>query len=279
MPTRTYAASVAGLPVRDPPPLRSPKDSSEIPSDDDMGFNDPQNIIYVNLKAKDLTDPKWTERINYLTQMLQLTHQLATIQTGIQVKDRKAEGVLPDDMSDASQWKRSEYRHKVMDTYFKDGVYTWCYSPQETEVEKHISVDKTNFHWELLKDMLAGIIVPGPIESSLEAIFKGITDTILKTEVTTDKRSFWSLVQVFTYDAVQDKLNGSLRNITYTLSQDMKEVTVGKASHTSIQVDFAFSQCDFSFNESTWDSVKEKVNQYIISTGIGNITDPPKVDV
>jgi hypothetical protein len=57
--------------------------------------------------------------------MLRLTQQLATIHAGIQVKQRKAEGSLPADDSDASRWKRSQYRARVLETYFQDGVYPW----------------------------------------------------------------------------------------------------------------------------------------------------------
>lgn len=58
--------------------------------------------------------------------MLRLTHQLAVIHCGIQVNRRKKEGLLPGDDSDDSRWKRSQYRARVVDTYFNDGVYPWC---------------------------------------------------------------------------------------------------------------------------------------------------------
>lgn len=113
---------VADIPI-DKPPTKAPL-RAEIPSDDDMGFNDPQNVLYVNMEGKDIP-ARFKARIAELEQMLQLTHQLATIHAGIQVKQRKADGSLPNDDSEDSQWKRSQYRARVLETYFKDGVYSW----------------------------------------------------------------------------------------------------------------------------------------------------------
>ncbi|PIG87837.1 hypothetical protein AARAC_009859 [Aspergillus arachidicola] len=102
-----------------------PYKRSAILDDDDMGFNGPQNIEYVNMEGVGLP-ARFKERIDELEQMLQLTHQRATIHAGIQVRDRKAEGALPRDDSDSSRWKRSQYRARVLDTYFEGGVYPWC---------------------------------------------------------------------------------------------------------------------------------------------------------
>lgn len=118
---------VAELPI-DRPSFRAPA-KNEIPSDDDMGFNDPDNILYVNMEAPGLGQ-RFKERMEELEQMLQLTHQLATIHAGIQVRRRKEEGALPTDDSDDSRWRRSQYRSRVMDVYFNDGVYPWYVAAQ-----------------------------------------------------------------------------------------------------------------------------------------------------
>lgn len=211
---------VESLPI-DKPSYKAPR-SNEIPSDDDMGLNDPDNILYVNMEAAGLGQ-RFKERMEELEQMLQLTHQIATIHTGIQVKRRKEEGQLPTDDSDESKWRRSTYRTRVMDTYFKDGIYPWyvthmhklaakltgmyrMYSPASNSVHKQISVEKSRFHWELLTAMLAGIVLPRPLAASLEAIFQGISQTIKETSFTSEKRAFWSILQVYTYDEVRDDL-------------------------------------------------------------------------
>lgn len=116
--------SVAHLPIGKPPSLKTPHNKADIPSEDDMGFFDPDNILYINMEAPGVAE-RFKERIKELEQMLLLTQQLATIHAGIQVRDRKAEGSLPSDDSKDSQWKRSQYRTRVLDTYFKDGVYAW----------------------------------------------------------------------------------------------------------------------------------------------------------
>lgn len=82
------------------------------------------------------------------------------------------------------------------------------YSPHFSTVDKQIDVEKKQFHWELLFNILAGIVLPRPLVSSLEAIFKGIGDTIQKSRFTGDRRSFWNMLQVYTYDPVRDDLRG-----------------------------------------------------------------------
>ncbi|PMB68531.1 hypothetical protein BM221_005110 [Beauveria bassiana] len=111
------------LPIDKPPSFRAPQ-HGEVPSEDDMGFNDPQNILYTNLQGEGLSE-RFRERLAELEQMLQLTHQLVTIHCGIQVKRRKEEGVLPSDASEESEWRRAAYRVRVMETYFQDGIYPW----------------------------------------------------------------------------------------------------------------------------------------------------------
>jgi hypothetical protein len=128
MASTTQWPNVADLPIGKPP-THAPRNSSDIPSDDDMGFNDPDNVLYINMTGPDLGE-RFKDRIDELEQMLQLTHQLATIHAGIQVKQRKEEGSLPTDDSKDSSWRRSQYRARVLDTYFQDGIYTWCVHAQ-----------------------------------------------------------------------------------------------------------------------------------------------------
>lgn len=123
MASTTKWPDVREIPI-DKPPNRAPR-NQEIPYDDDMGFNDPANVLYVNMTGPDL-GVKFKDRIDELTQMLQLTHQLATIHAGIQVKRRKAAGELPTDRSNASGWIRAQYRARVLDHYFNNGTYAWC---------------------------------------------------------------------------------------------------------------------------------------------------------
>ncbi|GAB0133125.1 mitochondrial chaperone DnaJ homeolog p [Epichloe bromicola] len=268
---------VVTLPIDKPPTTAPHKLESEIPSDDDMRFNDPENILYVNLTGPDVA--KFKDRIDELQEMLQLTHQLATIHAGIQVMRRKAEGKLPTDDSQESGQRRSECRFRVLDTYSKDDVYTWMYSPQSTQVSKVVNIKKSKFHWKILADMLEGMVIPRPLAATIEKIFKSVGDTINETEYTRDGHNFWSMLQVYTYDKNRDELRASLRNITYSLSQDMYMVTKNKSSMTTINDNWDFGITNFSFNETTWKTVKSAVSKYIDDTGIHNIENPPSVPV
>lgn len=116
-------ATVADIPIEKPPQLGLPLDGK--PDDDDLGFNDPHNIIFINMKSAGL-GARLKDDIQEHEKMLQLTHQLAMIHSGIQVKKRKQDGSLPADHSDDSRWKRSQYRARVIEAYLNDGVYPWC---------------------------------------------------------------------------------------------------------------------------------------------------------
>ncbi|KAM3497329.1 hypothetical protein MY10362_009317 [Beauveria mimosiformis] len=195
---------MADLPIDRPPSLHLLK-QEDIPSDDEIGFNDPQNIAYVTLHAEGLSE-RFRERMAELEQMLLLTHQLVTIHTGTQVKRRVAEGVLPSDGSEESEWKRAAYRVRVMENYFQDGVYPWLVSPGGFSRTQAVSVQKNMFHWELLSQWLGGILFPRPIAASLEAIIQSIGETIRNTRDTSTNRTFLGLLQVFTYDEIRDDL-------------------------------------------------------------------------
>ncbi|OAA33981.1 hypothetical protein BBO_09372 [Beauveria brongniartii RCEF 3172] len=268
---------MADLPIDRPPSLHLVK-QEDIPSDDDMGLNDPQNIAYVTLHAEDLPE-RFRERVAELEQMLLLTHQLVTIHTGTQVKRRMEEGVLPSDSSEESVWRRAAYRVRVMENYFADGVYPWLFSRGGSIHTQAVSVEKTRFHWELLSRWLAGIVLPRPIAASLEAIFLSIGETIQNTRDTSTNRTFLGLLQVFTYDEVRDDIRASYRGINYTLDQQVHEVVHRKSSQTLIEAAPTFIQADYAFNEHTWNAMKSEVEKYIIETGIGNIRDPPSVPV
>lgn len=59
----------------------------------------------------------------------------------------------------------------------------------------------------------------------------------------------------------------------------MYTVSRTKSSQTTINVEFAFDQTNFSFNERTWKSMQDEVERYIKEIGSGNIRDPPNVPV
>ncbi|GJN76051.1 hypothetical protein PLICBS_010162 [Purpureocillium lilacinum] len=45
-----------------------------------------------------------------------------------------------------------------------------------------------------------------------------------ETNYTAGGRSFWTLLQIYTYDEIRDDLRLSLRNIVYTVDQEMYRV-------------------------------------------------------
>ncbi|KAH8715578.1 hypothetical protein HC256_004385 [Beauveria bassiana] len=187
---------MTNLPIDNPPTLSS---RSDVPSDEDIGFNDPWNIVFVNMEAEGLPE-RLKERQTELETMLLLTHQLVTIHCGIQVKNRKAEGQLPADGSGASQWERAAYRVKVLKTYFQNGIYPWLvYSGQHNTAEQ-IVTERNQFHWRLLANMLSGITVPRPVATSLEVVFQRVSSTIKETENAPSSQPFLGLIQAITYD-------------------------------------------------------------------------------
>ncbi|EEP81172.1 predicted protein [Uncinocarpus reesii 1704] len=242
-----------------------------------MGEGDPPTVIYVNFTSKKIPE-KFNARVKELDSMMKLTHQWLDTHAGLQVKARKAEGEIASDDSPEAKWKRSDYRIKVVDTYLTENC-SWVYTPRSEKYTKSIKARKVDFHFELVKNVLAGLIVPTSLTQQLEAIFKGISDTVMKTQHTAEKRAVWSLIQVYTYDEMRDDVRCSLRCISYSIDQDMKKIIVGKASYESISLDFSYLNGDYHFNEDTWKEVKSEVNQFITGRAVKQIRDTTKVPV
>jgi hypothetical protein len=269
--TDDWILTVAGIPVLLPPP-GVPYDSDDQPSPEDMGINDPNSIIYVNLRAKNVPE-KFNERLKQLESMLNLTHQWLDIHAGIQTGRRKKEGQLPSDSSDESSWKRSDYRVKVVDTLLSENC-AWIYNPHREDYSKYINVRKASFHLELLTNMIAGLALPTGIQERLEAGFKALGDLIVQTQTTSEHRAVWTLFHVFTYDSARDAMNASLRNINYSISQEMKNVAVGKAHIDYVDINFSFFQRDYNFNEDTWNHVKPEIEKFINDIATDQVRNP-----
>ncbi|KNG83017.1 hypothetical protein ANOM_009586 [Aspergillus nomiae NRRL 13137] len=266
------------LPIGKPPRMDPGMTPGEIPSDDDMGFNDPQNLIWINMVGRDISE-RFRDRIEEFKHRLRLTHQFATIHAGIQVMQRKAEGTLPTDNSDSSRWKRSQYRARVLESYFQDGIYPWINPSHQETVSEKVNVEKRSFHSVLVNTMLIGISHVGLLSPPLEDIIKGVADTISKTEFTPKQQSFWGMLQVLEYDEMRDDLRVSIRNITYTLNQEMYKVIKGKDALSQINVECDLGRNDFKYNERTWKMLQPDVEQYIKDAGIDKIEDPPTVQL
>ncbi|KAB8254411.1 hypothetical protein BDV32DRAFT_142898 [Aspergillus pseudonomiae] len=250
----------------------------EIPSDDDMGFNDPQNLIWINMMGRNISE-RFRDRIEEFKDMLRLTHQWATIHAGIQVMQRKAEGTLPTDNSDSSRWKRSQYRARVLETYFQVGIYPWINPSQHETVSEKVDVEKQSFHAALVNTMLKGISRVGSLSPPLERIVKGVADTISGTEFTPKQQSFWCMLQVLEYDEMRDELRISIRNITYTLDQEMYKVIKGKGALSQINVECDLGRNSFEYSERAWKMLQSEVERYIKDTGIDKIEDPLTVQL
>ncbi|KAF7861495.1 hypothetical protein EAF04_008058 [Stromatinia cepivora] len=272
-----WLVSVAEIPVYTNAVRGASAGGDETPSKEDMGSDDPQNIIYASFKSKKIPD-KFKDRVDKLEQMMKLTQQWLDTHAGIQVKGRKKENALPSGMDEDSRWKRSIYRVKVVDHYLTN-MATWIYNPRGELYRKHIETKKVDFHMQLIQSILTGLIVPTQLHTELEKIFKGISDTIAQTQNTSEGRVFWSLIQVFTYDEMRDDVRASLRCITYNLTQDMSKIVVGKASYEKITVDFYYNYGDYDFNEKTWSELEPEVNSFIIGLGKEQIRDTTKIPV
>ncbi|KAE8402891.1 hypothetical protein BDV37DRAFT_284217 [Aspergillus pseudonomiae] len=262
------------LPIGKPPGMTP----GEIPNDDDMGFNDPQNLIWINMMGSGISE-RFRDRIEEFKDMLRLTHQMATIHAGIQVMQRKAEGTLPTDNSDSSRWKRSQYRARVLETYFQDGTYPWINPSQHETVSEKVDVEKQSFHAALVNTMLKGISRVGSLSPPLERIVKGVADTISGTEFTPKQQSFCGMLQVLQYDEIRDDLRVSIRNITYTLDQEMYKVIKGKDALSQINVECDLGRNSFEYSERAWKMLQSEVERYIKDIGIYNIEDPLTVQL
>ncbi|OJD09925.1 hypothetical protein ACJ73_10014 [Blastomyces percursus] len=276
---KNWLVSVADIPVLPPDEARAASfgAAEEKATPKDMGEGDPATIIYVNFTSKRIPE-KFNARLKELESMMQLTHQWLDTHAGIQTKDRKAEGALPTDEAPASRWKRSDYRVKVIDSYLSERC-SWIYNPYMQRYQKSISTRKVDFHFELVKNILTGLIVPTSLNKQLEDILSALSETVAKTEKTSEDRAVLSLIHVFTYDEMKDDIRATFRCMLYSLNQDMKKIIVGKSSYERIELEFHYQYGDYSFNEDTWKTVKPEVQGFINGRSIKQIRDTTKIPV
>jgi hypothetical protein len=145
--------------------------------------------------------------------------------------------------------------------------------------------------------MIAGLALPTGIQERLEAGFKALGDLIVQTQTTSEHRAVWTLFHVFTYDSARDAMNAcefqtplsliglgilaqtltsqaALRNINYSISQEMKNVAVGKAHIDYVDINFSFFQRDYNFNEDTWNHVKPEIEKFINDIATDQVRNP-----
>ncbi|KAL7912273.1 hypothetical protein GGI35DRAFT_444857 [Trichoderma velutinum] len=269
---RNLIKSVQEIPVLLPPP-GVPYNGEDSPSDADMGKGDPDTISYINLKTNQIP-PGHEDRIKEVEDMIDLTHKWLDTHAGIQTKIQKDKGTLPTDMSDASRLKRSDYRIKVLDTILTEGRCPWLDYSSDAGAHHVIDIDKSKFHIEIFKDLLAGITTVSGITDALETSLKAISNIILQIPNEIQQRSVWSFFNVFTWDDVTQDVKGSIRIVNYSITGEMVEYTVKKSTVDHVNMSFDFFQDDYTFVDSLWADSEDGVKQFLEDTGDKKIRDP-----
>ncbi|XXH04200.1 hypothetical protein Hte_010614 [Hypoxylon texense] len=262
---RNFIESVKGIPVLLPPP-GSPYKGTPGVSLEDMGANDPNTISYFNIKTNNIP-PGHQGRIKKIEEMIDLTHLWLDVQAGKQTAMQKHNGNLPNDDKPESKVMCSNYRIKVIDYIMMNGNCPWIAVARSESASYKIKVKKAEFHTSLIRNILSGITTVKSISNSIEKVFEGLSEIIRQSQDVSQSLSVWSFFNVFTWDDVTNDVKGSIRIVSYTVSGEMVQYTVHKASYQEAKMDFSFLQGDFIFVEGMWAYNKPIVVDFLKEEG------------
>ncbi|KAF5024531.1 hypothetical protein F66182_3294 [Fusarium sp. NRRL 66182] len=144
----------------------------------------------------------------------------------------------------------------------------------EDTSRKRIKTTKAEFHMEIVADILAGITTVAGISQALECVLEGFSKVVLQSKEDVQDKSFWSFLNVFTWDDVTQDVKGSIRIIWYRVSGEMIEYTINKATVSEISLALEFQQSQFTFVELLWDSSKAELIKFLTEYSNKSIRDP-----
>ncbi|KAI0535082.1 hypothetical protein GGR58DRAFT_504634 [Xylaria digitata] len=273
---------VKDIPVRVPPPPGDGRGSAEPPSEWDMGKDDLTGSEYVNAKTDEIP-PGHEDRVKYLQNVLLLSQKYLDLWGGINTREQINNGNLPDDMSNESQMKRSDYRIKVYKTILDLSSMGWFATSSEESVNKSFEVEKSEFHLTLIRAILEGIVGVKSMTQALEKVLTSITDMVHQTGHYSENHILWSLFNVCQWDSqaqdVKAHMSGPvpeypLRFVTFQITADVVNVTTNKSSMEIVKIDMTYFQTEVSMIESEWDYYKPKVEDWLHEMGDKSIRDP-----
>ncbi|KAL1855127.1 hypothetical protein Plec18167_002113 [Paecilomyces lecythidis] len=269
---RKFFSAVGGVPIILPPP-GSGYEGDDTPSDSDMGKDDPNTRSYINVNANKIPS-RFHDRVLKLEEAMNLMQAWLDTHAGIQVKHRKADGTLPDDSSQESGLKRSDYRNKVVDTILAEDC-AWVMHNKDVNATNNIHTSKSEFHLSMISDMLTGLLdnITG-ISKTIEDVFSGLANLIFENKNKMQSRTVWSLFHVFIYDETTDDVRTYFRIINYSISAEMVEYVSNKTEHEEVNMQFDFHLTDLSLNENEWDRIKDKVQKFIDDIAADQVEHP-----
>lgn len=74
--------------------------------------------------------------------------------------------------------------------------------------EKHITVKRAEFHLEVVRNMLQGLVLPINILERIEQVLRSITEVVVRTQRTSENRNVRIMFRMFSYNQPMDDFQG-----------------------------------------------------------------------
>lgn len=134
---------------------------------------------------------------------------------------------------------------------------------------KHITCKKLEFHGEIFKAALAGFTVPASVYSKLESVINVIVDGVAKasSEKSSDKMQLWLMLTRYNYEKLTGRVQPVIRIISFIVTQETRNYTLGKSKYDSVDFEMAFQQVECDFNAKIYEGVSGKFDRELIKKG------------
>ncbi|KAF3761664.1 hypothetical protein M406DRAFT_358068 [Cryphonectria parasitica EP155] len=168
-----------------------------------------------------------------------------------------ANNKVPQDGSKASTDARSAYCAKVAITDMK--TTPWLAMDVDHNVSKQIRAYSRQFHTELVTNVLKGFIDVTPnILKTLEAILQSISSTVENSAGTKDTKTI--VCEKYEYLPEADVIASYVRVISFSVSQDMRNVVNAKKTEQEVTCDIEYNEYSARFNQKEWAVAAEDID-------------------
>lgn len=167
------------------------------------------------------------------------------------------------------------YYARCKDYYIRNAASTWLTITRQQTLEKSYNMSSTQFHVELIEDVMEGII----LEPSVKTALDGVLTTIAKTIKTADSASgnFHTTMQIYEWLPEFGMMDVSWRTVFFKTDASTKSFVSNKHTHTTISFKAQLQITDYRFELDTYLKIAEKLSAALIEKGKKQTEDAEKL--
>jgi len=175
--------------------------------------------------------------------------------------------------------KQSDYRARLMNALI---LSTKGFLAIEADVgfNHRFSCKTVELHVEILKTLFKGLAVPSSLLTSFESLFDSLKDSVVKfsSQSTVDDKHIFLIVKSFVKNDL-GIVDTKIRLFLFKLTDQVREIAVGKSSYKSIDISIEFDNLQYQWNDKVYKDVKKSLSEQLKEDGKASLAKLPNVDV